>query len=106
MSPLLLLLLFIETGVVVIVVVSFAAVVVVFGRGCCFVDDLVPGTKLNIVIININNALDKLEKVDWHPLSIPYSCSSRDHHKGSKMVGMERSELNGLCGQDGKNMTE
>ena len=36
------------------------------------VDDLVPGTKLSIVIININDALDKLEKVDWHPLSIPY----------------------------------
>ena len=36
------------------------------------VDDLVPGTKLNIVIININDALDKLEKVDWHALSIPY----------------------------------
>ena len=59
-----LLLLFIETGVVVIVVVNFAAVVVI-------VNDLVPGTKLGIIII-INDALDKLEKVDWHPLSIPY----------------------------------
>ena len=63
-SLLLLLLLLLLLSILPLLLLFLAGVVVI-------VDDLVPGTKLGIIII-INDALDKLEKVDWHPLSILY----------------------------------
>ena len=54
-----------------LLLLSILPLLLLFLAGVVIVDDLVPGTKLGIIII-INDALDKLEKVDWHPLSIPY----------------------------------
>ena len=62
----LLLLLLLSLGLLVLSILPFlfeAGVVVI-------VADSVPDAKCNIIIININDALDKLGKMDQHPSSI------------------------------------